>query len=276
MPPCYRIRRWSELFENNRTRDLKSLRWFSFPNTFDEDGFREIVSHPSASAVLGCWIVMLAVASRAEPRGVLIRANGEPHTPKSLEIKTGIPADDFENALLLLMSNDIKWIESIPHDPAGGCDPIEPQLGAASRALSGWKGKEGKGRESTTPLPPSEGGEAVKPKPKRRRIMPEEEPEGFQSFWGMYPRKVAKARARKVWKRESPEPEQIVTILAGLNAQLQEFRTREYSKIPHPATWLNDRRWEDEVRSANGTGPEDRSAIKRSWEQFEEARAHDD
>lgn len=73
---------------------------------------------------------------------------------------------------------------------------------------------------------------------------------GFEEFWNKYPRKVAKPQALKAFLKISPSTELLQLILAGVENQL---KTEQWSKddgkfIPHPATWLNNRQWEDEVK----------------------------
>ena len=69
----------------------------------------------------------------------------------------------------------------------------------------------------------------------------------FEDFWRLYPRKVSKRTAEKSWKREilSTPPDQIIE---GLRRQLPFYATRDQQFIPHPSTWLNNARWEDEVQ----------------------------
>ena len=69
----------------------------------------------------------------------------------------------------------------------------------------------------------------------------------FQAFWTLYPRKVAKRTAQSSWSRLS-ELEQ-KEALDALQNHLKYWKLKETSKefIPHPATWLNQGRWEDEI-----------------------------
>lgn len=69
----------------------------------------------------------------------------------------------------------------------------------------------------------------------------------FQTFWQLYPRKVAKKQAEKSWKRLS-QAEQ-TEVLEVLPNHIEYWRLKETDKefIPHPATWLNQGRWEDEL-----------------------------
>ena len=73
--------------------------------------------------------------------------------------------------------------------------------------------------------------------------------ESFERFWSSYPRKVGKGAAEKSWIKalQSTEAD---TIIASLVAY--KF-SEDPNFIPHPATWLNQRRWEDALPSQNGT-----------------------
>lgn len=66
------------------------------------------------------------------------------------------------------------------------------------------------------------------------------DPEGFVRFWESYPRKEAKAAALKSWQSKKPK---IEDVLLALQTEKQRWTDPKY--IPHPSTWLNQRRWED-------------------------------
>lgn len=68
---------------------------------------------------------------------------------------------------------------------------------------------------------------------------------GFTEFWNAYPQKVGKGAAEKVWQKLKPET---ATILAALAWQTkQDAWTKDGGQfIPHPATYLSQKRWEDE------------------------------
>lgn len=67
----------------------------------------------------------------------------------------------------------------------------------------------------------------------------------FESFWREYPRKIGKGAAYKAWGKLKPP---IRDCLSALQWQKKSDQwTKEHGQfIPHPATWLNQRRWEDE------------------------------
>jgi hypothetical protein len=69
----------------------------------------------------------------------------------------------------------------------------------------------------------------------------------FDTFYSAYPRKVSKPDARKAWDKLKPDDALLEAVLKGLeNARAQDHRFRGETKfIPHPASWLNSRGWED-------------------------------
>jgi len=75
----------------------------------------------------------------------------------------------------------------------------------------------------------------------------ESETETFDAFWSRYPRKVGKGAAQSRWRKLSPvERSAVVVALPEHVARWREMRT-ETQFIPHPATWLSQQRWEDQL-----------------------------
>ena len=71
----------------------------------------------------------------------------------------------------------------------------------------------------------------------------------FDVFWNEYPKKVGKQDAMKSWKKIKPDEHLMEKIISGLrNWKASDQWLKENGQyIPFPATWLNKRRWEDEV-----------------------------
>lgn len=82
-------------------------------------------------------------------------------------------------------------------------------------------------------------------------------PDGFDAFWSAYPRKVSKPQAIRAFAKIKPDDQLLEAILAALTNQKRSDQwTRDGGAfIPHPATWLNNQRWTDEVRHAQGQRP---------------------
>jgi hypothetical protein len=101
----------------------------------------------------------------------------------------------------------------------------------------------------------------VRPERKKNRIEEEENRKDFDAFWASYPKKVGKGTAEAAWANaELPE---INIILKALHKakQSNDWIKDRGAYIPHPSTWLNQRRWEDSgmdfaaLTAKRATGP---------------------
>lgn len=79
--------------------------------------------------------------------------------------------------------------------------------------------------------------------------------EWFAKFWNLYPRKVDKAKAEKAWNKLDMTPGLFTEICTALAKQANslDWLKSGGQYIPHPTTWLNGRRWEDEVSPSIGS-----------------------
>jgi hypothetical protein len=69
--------------------------------------------------------------------------------------------------------------------------------------------------------------------------------EKFNKFWSLYPRKIAKVSAGRSWKRLSIKD--INEIFDVYYDHLIRWKYKDIQYIPHASTWINQRRWEDEL-----------------------------
>lgn len=88
--------------------------------------------------------------------------------------------------------------------------------------------------DSNTPLPPEGGCDGL-----------------FGQFWSEYPNKTCKAKAKAKWEKLKVTPVLFDQIMSGLRRQCSSLAwTKDNGQfVPHPTTWLNGERWNDEVRS---------------------------
>jgi hypothetical protein len=76
------------------------------------------------------------------------------------------------------------------------------------------------------------------------------QPDGFPEFYSAYPRRVARREAERAWSKLNPNGDLRRRIHAALEIQRRSIDwTKDGGKyVPYPASWLNDRRWEDEYQ----------------------------
>ena len=100
--------------------------------------------------------------------------------------------------------------------------------------------------------------------------------ETFAQFWEEYPRKEAKQNAKAAWNKLKPGPLEFGDIMNGLSAWKKSDQwSRDGGRyIPLPASWLNGKRWEDEVSVTVQYGNQNQSsgypAKKNSFDNFEQ------
>lgn len=76
--------------------------------------------------------------------------------------------------------------------------------------------------------------------------------ESFNSFWAEYPKKVAKPSAVKAFQKAIKKTD-LPTILSAIrrHKKTDQWKRDKGQFIPHPTTWLNQERWEDEIKSTS-------------------------
>jgi hypothetical protein len=252
----YVIANWDGNFENNRTRDMKSMAWVPVPNKMDGDGYTELLDHPDGPLHYAAWMALVLVASRCGERGTLLRSTGEPHDSASLSRMSRIPASVFAAAIPRLLR--MGWIERKSLPDIESQAPAEiPQEGAASPQATDY-GTERNGterKEGNTPLKPPKGDER------------------FDAFWAVVHHKTAKDAATRAYAKAVKRLRQReVDPHAFLLERMRQFAASPAAhpddRTPiHPATWLNQGRYDDDpatwarvargspVRNGMKTGP---------------------
>lgn len=83
-----------------------------------------------------------------------------------------------------------------------------------------------------------------KNKPKEKAIKEKDKKEiAFDDFWHAYPKKTGKHQALKSWGKLQPDIDKVMKALSW-QTKLSQWSDKQF--IPNPATYLNQRLWEDE------------------------------
>lgn len=139
-----------------------------------------------------------------------------------------------------------------------------------NRQMQGAEAPQSEG-ENATALPEGlpEGNPPSSP-PKRGKGDKAGQERVFEAFWQRYPRKVNKARARAVWDKLAPDPALCRVMAEALRRFLAspEWQRDGGAYIPHPATWLRNRRWEDDDLWNGGPDlpPEEPEPPRYGWD----------
>jgi hypothetical protein len=101
--------------------------------------------------------------------------------------------------------------------------------------------------------------------------------EQFNQFWAIYPRKKGKGQARKAFEKALLKTD-LETILAGVEAYVENEDMYDPQFIAHPTTWLNGERWDDEHEErviVETPGPGHRLWVKRMHDMGEHFECRD-
>lgn len=90
--------------------------------------------------------------------------------------------------------------------------------------------------------------------------------DGFEEFWNAVPRKVARKAAEKAYQKALMETDK-ETIMEGIKGYARSVKAKETKPeyIVHPATWLNQGRYDDEPVAEEATGSGDNFGVSAKW-----------
>ena len=73
--------------------------------------------------------------------------------------------------------------------------------------------------------------------------------DNFENFWNYYPRKVSKQKSREAWSKLKGDESLYYEIVhaVGKWMETKDWIDSDGQFIPYPVTFLNQRRWEDEI-----------------------------
>ena len=114
-------------------------------------------------------------------------------------------------------------------------NPVKPE---ETRGLTGKKGRKNEEEK-----------ERSKEKEERDKDKVNDISLSFERFWEAYPRHVGKETARNSFRKLNPDEALLDTMLNAVERSKlsDQWRQDGGRYIPHPTTWLNQRRWEDEL-----------------------------
>jgi hypothetical protein len=147
----------------------------------------------------------------------------------------------------------LAWVKhQNPHVKEAPSTIPEPDQHGASTVQAPDQHDASTGNSGTSPadsLIPSSLIPDSKPLAQQAERRVENLPVGFDQFWSAYPRHQGKRAASKAFARLKPDAGLLDVMVAAVKRQQQ---TEQWQRdggqfIPHAATWLNGRRWEDEI-----------------------------
>lgn len=237
---------------------------------FDNRKIKHLRRLPDGNSIVLIWVMLLTMAGRCNSGGMIFLTENIPYTPKMLADEL-----DFEESTVQLALEALERLGMIFRDADGilavtgweehqnieGMDRIREQT--RKRVA------EHRSRKKQLELPDRYGNVTVTvcnatdkeedididkdiDKDNNTCSFCDAQNADFESFWKVYPKKVAKKEAFKAFKKiKTP----VSVLIDAVEKQKKSDQwTRDHGQyIPYPTTWLNQERWvmEDDDQKTN-------------------------
>lgn len=217
------------------------IRWIKVSvNLFSDDKIRLIRAMEHGNDFILIWLQLLLLAGRVNRDGFLVITNSHvPYSEKDMAVMFEAEQDMLHRALMVFESfGMIELLEDTYHITNWG----------KHQAVDGMEKIRQQGRERTQRYR----AKRAPAKPEKPEKKTQEKGARFDRFWAAYPKKVGKGAAEKAFGKIRPSEELTETMIRAVEAAKTstQWRRDGGQYIPNPATWLNQKRWEDEVADA--------------------------
>ena len=218
----YKIKDWDKHFENKRTATFERRQHLEISTHYRDQNLLWLLDHKDGAAHFGIFILICEWhACTTKPRhGYLThngKVNGFPMTAQKFSVEFGIPAKLIQACLDRVSTSNVEWLEEIP-------DVRSVNTAQTQRTSS----------VHAAPLTI----------PNHTTLHHTIYSDDFQEFWKEYPRKVGKGKAWESWQKLNPPLDKCLEVVKAFK-ESDEWADPKF--IPHPTTWLNQRRWDDEL-----------------------------
>lgn len=227
-----------------RTRSIK-------PSFFKNELLAQC-SDQARLVFIGLW-TLADRAGRLEDRPLRIRAELYPYGP--IDIEKCLVDLERNGFLLRYKTEKNGYIQIVNFEKHQICHVREPvsTIPAPTQHSTG-----------TVPAPDQHSVGKVQDYPLTSNLLPQtsnlldtqviDPTNGFEAFWSMYPRKVKKKTAARIWKAKRLEMD-FEKLVDDVRLRIAQDDQWQRGFIPHPTTYLTQERWNDEIskprRSAN-------------------------
>ena len=213
------------------------IKWVKLAvNWYKSDDIQLIRKLPDGDSIALMFVMLLAMAGERNEGGYI------PYSEEDLSMLLDIELPTVRMALKAMESRRmIDFDDGLFHvtnwDKYQSVDKLEKLKQQQAEASKRYRDKK-KALMAAAPALPAPEKEALSPLDRR-----------FEKFWKSYPRKVGKGAAEKSFKKYKPDDALTERMIASVEAHKRsdQWRRDGGQYIPHPATWLNQRRWEDEL-----------------------------
>lgn len=262
---------------------MTEIKWIKIDsNIFDNRKIRQIECIPDGDSIIVIWVKLLCLAGSINDSGMIYFTKEIPYTDQMLATQFNRPLSTVQLALktfksfgmveviddMIRISNwgkyqNIEGMERVREQTRKRvakhrekAKMLEDSDCNVTVTLSNATDKEEDKNKNIPPISPK--GDKPKKKPETDSFS-----KSFDDFWKAYPKRVSKTNALKAWKKLKPNDDLVREILSALEKQKQSSQWQKDNGqfIPYPTTWLNGKRWEDDLNTGEEESHEHNSRL---------------
>jgi hypothetical protein len=234
---------------------MSGRRWIKF---WPQDWQRDPALRICGLAARGLWAEMICIAHEGAPYGH-VTVNGKPPNPRQIAAICGSTEKEITRLLQELEDAGVfsRTSEGVIHSRRMVRDKIISDAASVigktggNPNLKGGRTKPHKADARGGDNPPDNRGSNHQEAEAEAEAEPPTVPQGgrrstlpaFDAWWVEYPRKAGKGAARNAYDRAKKRGATDAELIEGIRRQRWHV---DESLRPHPATWLNQDRWQDD------------------------------
>ena len=247
---------------------MADIKWVRVAtDIFDNPKIKYLLSLPKGDTLVLLWLWLIARAGKCNAGGRVYITDGTTYSPaliaseiasKSLVVSQGLDVMEQLNMIERSANGEILILGWEEHQNTSGMDKIREQNRERVKRCRERKVSDNENTcnvTSNVTVTQCNATEQDKEIDKEKECYCRNIPKGgraptvFAEFWEAYPKKVGKTEAQKAWKKQFPCGDVEGITIPAIERQKKSAQwTKDNGQfIPNPTTWLNQRRWEDEL-----------------------------
>lgn len=238
---------------------MSDVKWIKIStNIFDDEKILLIEGMPEKYTIITCWFKLLCLAGKSNNSGVFVLNDKIAYNDEMLASIFRMPVSSVRLSLNTFqnfgMIELIDGVITIPNwDKHQSLESYEKKKEydrqyQAQKRLEKQKIVENRTTNRTSIVLLDKDIDIEEDKDiELKKEISKEKSDTFETFWKAYPKKVGKEKCFNWFKSHKVDSD----LLKKMLDKIEEYKnTKQWSNpqyIPHPYTWLNQGRWDDEI-----------------------------
>ncbi len=241
------INAFEQWLETNHLSSSAQLLWYKLMNLFNKSGWSEWISVDNqrlmAAIKVSREVTLKKVRDELLQTGLIEFEKGKKAVPNRYRIKVFTFKNETQEEVKNVSENAAETCQEIQHEMQQEC-VTECNTNMAQNASQNASQNATQTQQKSAVIYKHK--QNININNKKEKINKKEKVLVlFERFWEAYPKKTAKLEAEKAFIKLNVNDGLLDTMLTALEKQSSQWQQMQY--IPYPATWLNGKRWNDEL-----------------------------